>query len=258
MKIDRRKKYYMILDTETTADCLPEENTGKNVMVKYIYNLGYTIASKNEIIIKRDYLVKEIWEDDILMNNAYFKSKCPEYQALLHLGRIEIKPLADIVKILQEDIQATGVSTFGAYNVSFDLDALMQTVNFIYPDTFKMIYRQTNSGKYAPDTTKFCQKYIFRKNLEIIDIWTMACQTLCNQKTFQTYYLEETARGNIKSNAEIVYNYIEDLGGHFKEDHTALSDSIIETAILQRILKLHKKLQTKFTFMPFRLIERVV
>ena len=86
----------------------------------------------------------------------------------------------------------------------------------------------------------------------------MACQTLCNQKTFQTYYLEETARGNIKSNAEIVYNYIEDLGGHFKEDHTALSDSIIETAILQRILKLHKKLQTKFTFMPFRLIERVV
>ena len=81
----------------------------------------------------------------------------------LDIYPIEIKPLADIVKILQEDIQATGVSTFGAYNVSFDLDALMQTVNFIYPDTFKMIYRQTNNGKYAPDTTKFCQKYIFRK-----------------------------------------------------------------------------------------------
>ena len=257
MKIDKRKNYYIVLDTETTANCTPEENSKKTIMQKLVYDLGYTIATKKETIIKRNYLVKEIYEDNILMDNAYFNSKRPMYAEMVANNQIEVKPFAEIIKIMQKDIIETGAKFFGAYNVGFDLDALMQTTNFIYPNTFKMIFRKTASGKFAPDTIKFCQAYLFRKQLEVIDLWTMACQTLCNQKTFQAYYLQETPRGNIKSNAEIVYNYIEDLGGNFEEDHTALSDSIIETKILQRILRIRKTLETKFAYLPYRLIERV-
>lgn len=258
MKIDKRKNYYIILDTETTASCTPEENIEKKIMEKLIYDLGYTIATKNGIVIKRNYLVKEIYENDNLMNNAYFNSKRPMYAEMVANNQIEVKPFAEIVKIMQKDIAETGAKFFGAYNVGFDLDALMQTTNFIYPNTFKMFFKKTATGKFAPDIIKFCQAYLFRKQLEIIDLWTMACQTLCSQKTFQAFYLQETARGNIKSNAEIVYNYIEDLEGEFAEEHTALSDSIIETKILQRILKIRKTLETKFAFLPYRLIERVV
>ena len=258
MKIDKRKNYYVILDTETTASCTPEENIEKKVMEKLVYDLGYTIATKTEIIIKRNYLVKEIYENNDLMDNAYFNSKRPMYAKMVTNNQIEVKPFAEIIKIMQNDIAETGAKFFVAYNVGFDLDALMQTTNFIYPNTFKMFFKKTASGKFAPDTIKFCQAYLFRKQLEIIDLWTMACQTLCCQKTFQVFYLEETKRGNIKSNAEIVYNYIEDLDGDFEEDHTALSDSIIETKILQRILRIRKTLETKFAFLPYRLIKRVV
>jgi hypothetical protein len=82
----------------------------------------------------------------------------------------------------------------------------------------------------------------------------MACQTLCNQKTFQAFYKKVTAKGNIISNAEIIYNYVNDLNGEFVESHTALSDSEVETEILQRILKLRKP-EFTIAFFPFRLIK---
>lgn len=255
MKVDKRKKYYIVLDTETTASCSPEENQSKKIMEKLVYDLGYTINTKKEIVKKRNFLIKEIYTNDSLMNNAYFISKKPMYDKMVKAGLVEIKPFAEVVKILQKDIQEYNVQVFGAYNVLFDLDALMQTTNFIYPKTFKMFFKKTKNGKFAPDTIKFVQTYIFRKSLEIIDLWTMSCQTLCNQKTFQSYYLQTTTKGNIKSNAEIVYNYITDQEMKFEESHTALSDSIVESEILFRILRLHNKMENKLQFMPFRQIE---
>lgn len=258
MKIDKRKKHFIILDTETTATCTPEENQEKKVMEKLVYDLGYTITTKKEILIKRNYLVKEIYENDNLMLNAYFSSKKPIYEEMVRIGKVEIKPLAEIIKILQKDIKDYNAQVFGAYNVGFDLDAIMQTINYVYPNVFTMIFKKTKTGNYAPDTIKFLQTYVFKKELEIIDLWTMACKTLCNQVTFQTYYLQETKAGNIKSNAEIVYNYITDQEMEFVEDHTALSDSIVESHILFRILSIHKAIGNKFEFMPFRQIKRVV
>ena len=255
MKIDKRKTYFVTLDTETTADKSPEENQKEKIMIKYIYDFGYTIADKKEILIKREWLVKEIFENENLMNNAYFISKKPMYEDRIKKGEIEVKPFSEIIKTLQKDIKDTNARQFGAYNVGFDLDALMQTTNFIYPNTFKMFWKKTKTGKSAPDTIKFFQKNIARKEMEVIDIWTLACQTLCNQKTFQTYYKQLTKKGNVISNAEIVYNYINDTKD-FTEEHTALSDAIIETEIWQRILRSHTKVAEKFTFFPYRLIQK--
>lgn len=253
--IDKRKKYTMVFDTETTGEIVTSKN-GHEIMQKYIYDIGYTIADKKKIHLKRNFIVKEIFEDVNLMNSAYYKSKIPMYNEMIKNGEVDIIPFAEIVKIMQKDIQMYNVTAVAAYNISFDLDAFMQTTNTIYPNQFQMLFRTTKKGSYAPDTEQFFQKYIARKKLEIIDIWTLACQTLCNQKTFQTYYKQETAKGNIKSNAEIVYSYIID--NEFIEDHTALSDSIIETEILQRIQRIHQKIETKFAFMPYRLIEKKV
>lgn len=253
--IDKRKKYYVILDTETTSDKTPEENQQQKIMTKFVYDLGYTIATKKEIVIKRKFLIKEIYTNNFLMDNAYFKSKKPKYDEMVANNEIEIKPFAEVIKTLQQDINETNASAFCAYNVGFDLDAIMQTTNLIYPNKFKMIFKKTKSDKFAPDTQAFLKKYIVKKDIEIIDIWTLACQTLCNQKTFKAFYKQLTEKGNIKSNAEIVYNYINGTTD-FVEEHTALSDSIIETEILQRILRIHQKIDSKFAFMPFRMITK--
>jgi len=251
--IDKRKKYTMVFDTETTGEIVTSKN-GHEIMQKYIYDIGYTIADKKKIHLKRNFIVKEIFENVDLMNSAYYKSKIPMYNEMINNGEVEIVPFAEIVKTMQRDAKLYNVKAVAAYNISFDLDAFMQTTNTIYPNQFQMLYRLTKKGNYAPNTEKFFTTYILRKEVEIIDIWTLACQTLCNQKTFQTYYKQETAKGNIKSNAEIVYSYVID--GDFIEDHTALSDSIIETEILQKIQAMHQKIETKFAFMPYRLIQK--
>ncbi len=246
MKIDKRKNYYLIFDTETT---------GGDVNIKLIYDIGYTIADKKQIYIKRNYLVKEIFENEELMNTAYYVNKIPKYKEMVKNGEVDIKPFAEIVKILQNDLHNYNVKFACAYNINFDLDAFMQTTEHIYVNRFKMLFRPTKSGKWAPDYVNFVKKYIFKDlQIEILDIWTMACQTLCNQKTFQAFYKKTTARGNIISNAEIVYNYVNDLNGEFVESHTALSDSEVETEILQRILKLRKP-EFTIAYFPFRLIK---
>ena len=251
--IDKRKKYTMVFDTETTGEIVTSKN-GHEIMQKYIYDIGYTIADKKKIHLKRNFIVKEIFENVDLMNSAYYKSKIPMYMEMINNGEVEVVPFAEIVKTMQRDAELYNIKAVAAYNISFDLDAFMQTTNTIYPNQFQMLYRLTKKGSYAPNTEKFFTTYILRKEVEIIDIWTLACQTLCNQKTFQTYYKQETAKGNIKSNAEIVYSYVID--SDFIEDHTALSDSIIETEILQKIQAMHQKIETKFAFMPYRLIQK--
>lgn len=254
--MDKRKTYYCVLDTETTATTSPEENKKKKVIEKLVYDLGYTIVTKKEIILKRNFLIQEIFCNEQLMNNAYFINKKPMYDKMVENNQVEVIPLATAVKRMQEDFKEYNVTKFCAYNVSFDLDALMQTVFFIYRNIFKRLWKKTSKGTFIPDTELFLKRVILHKeDIEILDLWTLSCQTLCNQKTFQAFYKQLSEKGNVKSNAEIVYNYINGTT-NFEEDHTALSDAIIETEILQRIVKIHQKIISKWTCFPFRMINK--
>ena len=79
----------------------------------------------------------------------------------------------------------------------------------------------------------------------------MACQTIFQQKTFQNYFAKFTEKGNFITNAEIAYNYIMNTED-FIEDHTALSDTIIECKILARCLRIHNKIEKGIIYMPFK------
>ena len=63
-----------------------------------------------------------------------------------------------------------------------------------------------------------------------------------------------TNKGNIMTNAEVVYQYITDQED-FKEDHTALSDAIIESEILARIFA-NGCSPMKAMYFPYRLIPK--
>lgn len=189
IKIDRRKNYYLIFDTETAGE---QKDNGD--LVKHIYDIGYCIATKSEIVLKRNFLVKEIFTDIDEMKKAYYYEKMPLYLNMLDKSEITIKPFAEIVKILQKDLATYNVKFACAYNIGFDLSAFLETTELIHPKKFKMLFAQTKSGKWRPNTEEFFNRYIAKRPLEILDIWTMACQTLCSQKTYQTFYLEETPR----------------------------------------------------------------
>ena len=56
----------MIFDTETTSLDKP-----------FCYNIGYVIANAEteEIIIKRDFVVEQVWHNPMLFTTAYYANK---------------------------------------------------------------------------------------------------------------------------------------------------------------------------------------
>ena len=75
MKLDKRKKYFMVLDVETTNnDMTSQFNDG------LVYDIGFGIYDqKGNTYCERSYCIKEIFEDKNLMNLAYYKNKLPKY-----------------------------------------------------------------------------------------------------------------------------------------------------------------------------------
>ena len=251
MKIDKRKNYYVVLDTE---------GLGLNDSKKKIYgrqrsyDIGYVIIDKKGNIIKMfNALTQEIFGDSELMETAYFANKIPLYDYMLDNKEIKQKLFAKIVNEIKRDLKKYNIKGIFAFNVNYDINALVETAQYIMKENCpKLTFENTKNGKYKPQFEKFLQK-LFGTQIEFYDIWTMACATLCQQKTFLSN-AKYTSKGNIITNAEVVYQYVTDQED-FKEDHTALSDAIIESEILARIFA-NGCSPMKAIYFPYRLIPK--
>ena len=123
------------------------------------------------------------------------------------------------------------VSVISAYNLGFDVNAMSCTHKDL-----------GNKGKFL------------KKKFETWDIWGMATQTILRQKTYQKMAIREnwkTAKGNILTNAEVTYRYITNKLG-FLESHTALHDTEIETQIMVKCLRQHKKMKKGILENPWK------
>ena len=157
--------------------------------------------------------------------------------------RVSGKDSIKIVNEIKRDLKKYNIKGILAYNVNYDITALVETAQYTMKDNCpKLTFEKTKSGKYKPLFEVFLQKLL-----------TMACKTLCQQKTFLAN-AKYTNKGNIITNAETVYQYITDKE-EFKEDHTALSDAIIESEILARIFANGCSLMKQMYF-PFRMIPK--
>ena len=247
-KIDKRKNYYVVLDSE---------GLGLNDYKKKIYgrqksyDIGYIIMDKKGRIVKHfNALTKEIFGDSKLMETAYFYDKMPLYEQMLNDKEVTERLFINIIRELKRDLKTYNIKGIFAYNCNYDIVALAETAQYTIPNCPKLEFETTKKGKKKPLHEKLLQKLLETK-VEFYDIWTMTCMTLCQQKTFlaQAQY---TKKGNIITNAEVVYQYITDQKD-FKEDHTAYSDACIEGEILTRIFANGCKPQKQIYF-PFRLI----
>ena len=216
-KIDHRKHYIIVLDIETaniTEDALA-------------YDVGFAVADrKGNIYETRSYCVSEmfcLYND--LMQSAYYADKIPTYWLDLAKGKRTMVSLLTVRKELHRLMAEYGITDVFAYNCSFDRNGLDRTIRYI---------------------TKSKYRWFFPYGTNFHCIWNIACQTILQQKAFFRFALENgfvSASGNVQTSAETAYRYI-CKDNSFTESHTGLEDVEIETAILAKCYRQHKKVET--------------
>lgn len=191
----------MVLDTET-AD-----------LKGLTYDVGYTIACKKGII-RHSFtgLVREVFTDAKSMMGAFYARKLfSHYAPMLDKGEIHLYDWSEIVDIMRADMLAHGVNVIAAYNLGFDRRALRHT-------------HRKLGGSGA----------IVQQSVKQLDLWQFACEAKLRSATYRALARELgwiTKANNYKTGAEFAYRYVTG-DWDFIEDHTALSDAIIETRIM--------------------------
>lgn len=196
-------KTIIVLDTETLGVCDTR-----------VYDLGYVVASlaDGKIIKSRDYINKDIYDNDKLMRTAYYYNKKPIYEKRLADGYCKKMNWSYILRILARDINKYKVDGIYAYNSRFDVRAIATTCE--------------ENGTKNPTVDG------------IIDIWrgitdphitqTEEYRKFCEQNGFMTKHKKPRPRAN----AETLFRYLTGQTDYV-EEHTALEDSKIEFEILK-------------------------
>lgn len=228
MKVDKRKKYIMVLDVETTNNNMESKfNDG------LVYDIGFTIIDKKgNIYAKRSFAIKEIFDWKELMSTAYYYKKLPKYYEKLAKGQMEKITIWQVRKRIKSAIEYFNISEVWAYNASFDYTTLNNTVRYLSGSSCRW---------FLPYGVKVC------------DIWNVACQVLGTQKTFQWENIRNK-NNNLTTNAERMFGYCEQFD--FEEEHTGLADAIVESQILARCLKSHKKIDKSINKACWRLCQQ--
>lgn len=233
MKIDRRKKYIIILDVETTNNQIGVKGAPNDGLV---YDLGFIVADKQgNVYARRSFAIKEIFDWKELMDTAYYKNKLPKYYEKIKKGEMKKVSIWEARKSIKSAMEYFNITEVYAFNANFDYTTLNNTVRFL-------------SGSAC--------RWFFKYGTKICDIWHIACQTLGLQKTFQWENVRN-ANGNLITNAERMYAYLSQ-DFDFEEEHTGLADALIETQILARCFKTHKSIDKSINRACWRIPQQAV
>lgn len=220
MKLDKRKKYYLVLDTETCPKAISDEVRPSNMLV---YDIGWQIVDLyDNVYVKRSFIVDEIFygESD-KMKSAYYYNKVAQYKKDIESGSRIVAPFKAIQKYLEADIETYNVYAISAHNAKFDYWALNST---------KWYLSDSDHSDFYP------------LNVRLYDTLSMARDTICRYKTYEYY----TPNGDRKSaTAENLYKYIT-RNSDFVESHTALEDVEIETEILKKCMRSHRPMRKEY------------
>ena len=225
-KIDRRKTYLIMGDTET---CNTRMEDGKlDMRDVLVYDFGFAVCDKQGRVYERySFIIKEIFfgmKD--LMKSAYYADKLPQYYEEIRNGQRKVVSLYEARKILSDVMKEYNTNIFVAHNARFDDNALKVTERYI---------------------TKSKYRYFLPFGTEIWDTMKMANDTICKQKAYKKFCEENgylTKNGQVRKTAEILYRYITK-NNNFAESHTGLEDVMIEKEILVHCFRQHKTMRKK-------------
>lgn len=190
----------LIFDTETV-----------NVEHAFCYNVGYTILNleTKEKVLKRDYVIEQVWENKMLFSTSYYAEKKQLYVSALRGRQAQIKHWGHTMQRMIKDIQEYNVEYAYAFNSPFDVRVFdfncewFKTSNAL--DYVKTIDIRSLIGKllFSDEYKAFCEEH---------DLFT-------------------DSGSGYSQNAETITKFIRN-DIDFVEDHTALSDSLIEADII--------------------------
>lgn len=216
MNIDKRRKYYLTIDTETA-------NTIEDPMM---YDLGGAIHDRNGKVYETfSFVIYDVFcADRELFNTAYYAEKRPMYEAQIANGTRKIVSIYTARKYVADLCKKYNVKAIIAHNARFD-------------------YRSTNyTLRYV---TKSKSRYFLPYGIPMWDTLKMAQDTICKQPTYQRWCNVNgycMKNGKPRATAEILYRYITQ-NTDFIEDHTGLEDVLIEKEIFVRCMAQHKKMR---------------
>lgn len=190
---------HLILDTETTGLTKP-----------FCYDIGYAIIDDaGNRILRKHFVVEQVWHNLPLFESAYYKDKRPQYIQLMRRHEAIMDKWGYIMRTLNRDIRNNNVVDWYAYNSDFD-DSVI---------TFNCDWFKCNNPL---------------ETVPVFDIWGYACRYITPFDEYKQFCEENeyfTDTGNYKQSAEVVYRFLTQ-DKEFNEAHMGAFDVDIETDIL--------------------------
>lgn len=189
-----------VIDTETTSIEKP-----------FVYDIGYLIfdTETQKILLKRSYVVEQVWHNRELFTTAYYADKREGYISRMKGKTAIMEKLGYITQQMARDFAYYGVEGAYAYNSPFD-----ENVFNFNTEWYKIINPFDNVPWY--DIRGYVHKFI---------AFNPAFQNFCEENE------RFTESGNYSTTAETLFQYIAE-DTDFAEEHTALADAEIELEIL--------------------------
>lgn len=190
----------VVFDTETT-----------NIEKPFCYNIGYVVADTESktVLLRRDFVVEQVWHNDMLFTTAYYANKREIYVDRMRARKCIMDKFGYITQTMIRDFKAFGIEKAFAYNSPFD----------------KKVF------EYNCDWFKCNNPF---DDVEIVDIMPFVHSLIAFKSEYQDFcdkYERYTESGNYSTSAETVFQFISG-NTDFAEEHTALADSEIEFEIL--------------------------
>lgn len=216
MKIDKRRSYFLTIDTETA----------NNMDNPFVFDIGGAIHDKQGNVMETfSFIVKEVFYGmPDLMAECFYQSKLPMYRAQIEQGFRQVKSWYEIRTHVHKLCDRYSVKAIIAHNMRFD-------------------YRSTNTTQRYLTYSRY--RYFFPKDIPLWDTLSMARDTIVKQKTYIRFCENNgycTKNGKPRATAEILYRYITN-DVNFTESHTGLEDVLIEKEIFVKCIRQHKKMK---------------
>lgn len=220
-KIDRRRHYILVVDTET-ANTIQDES-GLDMSNVLVYDCGWQVVDTHgTVYAEASYVNRDIFVyERELMQSAYYAHKIPRYIEDIRAGRRKMASTYEIRQAMIADMERFEICEVAAHNARFDFNALNGTQRYVTKSRFR---------------------YWFPYGTQIWDTMRMAESVICKMPTYRKFCEENgylTKTGKLRKTAEILWRFISK-NPDFQESHTGLEDVTIEAQIMAYCFRQHK------------------
>lgn len=225
-KIDKRKHYIIVMDTETCP--LDRTFEGVTPYNMFVYDIGWAVVDKKGNVYEtKSYINRNIFfEEKLLMDSSYYAEKLPQYYDDIRSGKRKVSTWYNIRKDLVDTMKKYNTKTVCAHNARFDDGATKNTQRWLTKSKYRFFLP---FGTEIWDTMKMANDVVAK---------TPSYKKFCEENGYMTSH--KTPRPQVK--AEVLYRYITG-NNDFVESHTGLEDVLIEKEILAYCFRKHKKMR---------------